>query len=638
MKKEAAAPGGKEKKPLRMITGFLCVLCSMFYVYTGFFGQFSPIMQMTPMLTIAIVLGFLHYPPRQAKKPWVRATDYLLAALAIGVGIYLVLAEKESTMAIEPPTGIRLMAAWAFIFLVVEATRRVMGYPLVCIVIVFLLYAKFGNYLGGFFHHWGFPWDRVADYTSLSTEGIYGLPVYVCSTIIIFFMIFSALLRTGGGGEFFFNFAQSLFGKFRGGAAKMAVVGSCLFGMISGSAVANVAAIGTITIPLMKKIGYSPVKAASVEALASTGGQFMPPVMGAAAFLMAEIIGVSYWQVCVAAFLPALLYYASLFFIVDFEAAKIGLKGLPADQLSSWKEELRWGWPIILPMIVLVYFMAVVQISPMRACLYAIIVLVIATFFKKKTRMGVRKLYDGLESGMRGMTEVTLACACSGIIIGIMYLTNLGVNLSSALVQLSGGNMLILLLLTAGTSIILGMGMTTSACYLILAIMAGPTLAKLGLPLMAAHLFILYFGCLSAITPPVAPASYAAAAVAEAPPISTGLRASTWGAIAYIIPFFFVYQPTLLLQGGIAQVLEAVISSLFGVIAFAASLQGYLLKEVNFPQRLLLGAGGLLLIYPGWVTDLMGVGMVAAVAIPQFYSLRKLKAALAVQGPAGNAG
>jgi len=634
MKKEALSPGAKQKNPLRKITGFLCVASSIFYIYTGFFGQFSPIMQMTPMLTIAVVLGFLHYPPRKEKKPWVRATDYLLVLLSISVGIYLVLTEKESTMAIEPPTGIRLISAWVLIFLLVEATRRVMGLPLVCIVIIFLLYAKFGNYAGGFLHHWGFPWDRIADYTSLSTEGIYGLPVYVCSTIIIFFMIFSALLRIGGGGEFFFNFAQALFGKFRGGAAKMAVVGSCLFGMISGSAVANVAAIGTITIPLMKKLGYSPVKAGSIEALASTGGQFMPPVMGAAAFLMAEIIGRTYWQVCVAAFLPALLYYASLFFIVDFEAAKIGLRGLPSDKLSSWKAELRWGWPIILPMIVLVYFMAVVQISPMRACLYALIVLVVVTFFSKRTRLGVRKLYEGLESGMRGMTEVTLACACSGIIIGIMYLTNLGVNLSSALVDLSRGNMLILMLLTAGTSIILGMGMTTSACYLILAILAGPTLAKLGLPLMAAHLFILYFGCLSAITPPVAPASYAAAAVAEAPPIPTGYRASTWGAIAYIVPFFFVYQPTLLLQGGIGEVLEAVITSLAGVIAFAASLQGYLLKEANIPQRLLLGAGGLLLIYPGWVTDLIGAGMVAAVALPQFYFLQKSKAALAFQGTA----
>lgn len=631
MKKEALASGAKGKNPLRKITGFLCVASSIFYMYTGFFGQFSPFAQMTPLLTTALVLGFVNYPPRKSEKFWVRFTDYALAILSAAVGIYLVLTEKESTMALAPPSGLRLAAAWALIFFVIEATRRVMGWPLVIIVLFFLVYAKFGNFLPGILHHWGFGLDRIADYTSLSTEGIYGLPIYVCSTIIIFFMIFSALLRLGGGGEFFFNFAQGLLGKFRGGAAKMAVVGSCLFGMISGSAVANVASIGTITIPLMKKIGYSREKAGAIEALASTGGQFMPPVMGAAAFLMAEIIGRSYWDVCVAAFLPALLYYTSLFFVIDFEAAKIGLKGLPPEMLSSWKGELRWGWPLLLPMGILVYFLGIVQISAMRACLYGIIALIITSLLHQKTRLGMRKLYEGLESGTRGMTEVTLACACAGIIIGIMYLTNLGVNLSSALVELSHGRMLILLLLTAGTSLILGMGMTTSACYLILAIMAGPTLAKLGLNLMAAHLFIFYFGCLSAITPPVAPASYAAAALAESSPIATGVLASRWGAIAYIAPFFFVYQPALILTGGIVEVLQAIVTSVVGVIAFAAMLQGYILTKAGVVQRIMLGVGGLCLIYPGWRTDLLGALLVGMVLIKQFLSWRNIRSALAFQ-------
>jgi TRAP transporter 4TM/12TM fusion protein len=580
---------------------------------------------MTPILMIALVLSFANYPLLKSGKRLVRSIDYALALLSVGLCIYLVFTEKESTMALAPPTGLRLFAAWALIILILEATRRVMGWQLVGITLGFLLYAKLGNYIPGLFHHWGFDWSRIADYTSLSSEGIFGLPLYVCATIIVFFLIFAALLRIGGGGEFFINISQALVGKFRGGPAKMSVVASSLFGMMSGSAVANVATIGTITIPLMTKAGYPPHKAASVESLASTGGQFMPPVMGAAAFLMAEIIGRTYWEVCLAAFLPAFLYYISLFFIVDFEAAKIGLKGLPPEMIPSGKAELRKGWFLIIPLVVLLYFLGVVQISAMRACLYALIVLAIVSSFSERTRLGARKLYEGLESGMRGMTEVTLACACGGMMIASMYLTNFGVTLSSALVAMSGGDILILLLLTAATSLMLGLGLTTSACYLLLAITVGPTLVKMGVPLMGAHLFILYFGCLSTITPPVATASYAAAAIAGTDPMKTGWVATGWATIAYIMPFFFVYQPALMLQGAITEVLTSMILSIIGVIAFAGMIQGYLLKEAGMAQRLLLGIAGLLLIYRGWITTCSGIIVVVGIVIWQFHSLHKQK-------------
>ena len=633
MTDEAAGQEFTRKRFLKIITGILCVAGSSFYLYTGFFGQFSPVLQMTPLLVIALVLGFLNYPLKGSSESWFRLTDYTLAILSVGVGIYLVVTEKESTMALAPPTGLRLIAAWVLIFLLLEATRRVMGWSLVIITIGFLIYPRYGNYIPGIFHHWGFDWSRIADYTSLSSEGIFGLPIYVCATIIVFFLIFAALLRIGGGGEFFINLSQALVGRFRGGSAKMAVVASTFFGMMSGSAVANVATVGTITIPLMTKAGYPPHKAASVEALASTGGQFMPPVMGAAAFLMAEIIGRTYWEVCVAAFLPAFLYYISLFFIVDFEAAKIGLKGLPPEMIPSWKTEFRRGWFLILPLVVLLYFLGVVQISAMRACLYALIALVIVSAFNVRTRIGARKIYEALESGMRGMTEVTLACACGGIMIGSMYLTNFGVSLSSALVAMSSGNMLILLILTAITSLILGLGLTTSACYLLLAIMVGPTLVKMGMPLMGAHLFILYFGCLSTITPPVATAAYAAAAIAGTDPMRTGWIATFWATIAYVMPFFFVYQPALLLQGNIIEMVSAMTFSTLGVMAFAATIQGYLLRELKTAQRLLLGIGGLLMVYPGWKTTLPGILIVAAVVLWQYRSLRQFKMALATREP-----
>ena len=456
--------GPRQKKVIGLILGVLLAGGSVYYLCTGFFGQISSLTQMMPLLGIAMVLAFINYPPKKSATLRVRLVDYTLAAISVGICVYLVLTERESAMAIAPPTGFKLAAAWVLIFLLLEATRRVMGWPLVGIVLVFLVYAKFGSYLPGILHHWGFDWSRIADYISLSPEGIFSLPIYVCSTIIIFFMIFAAFLRVGGGGDFIVNLSRSILGKYRGGPAKMAVIASSFFGTISGSAVANVATTGTITIPLMKNIGYEAKKAGSIESLASTGGQFMPPIMGAAAFLMAEIIGCGYWAVVVAAFLPAVLYYISLFVIVDFEAAKSGLRGLPKEQIPPWKPLLAQGWFFIIPLIVLIYFLGVAHISAMRACLYALISLVVVAAFSRRTRLGLSKLYEGLRSGMASMTEVTLACACAGIIIGIMYLTNLGINLSAALVTISHGNVVLLLVLAAVTSLILGLGMTTSAC------------------------------------------------------------------------------------------------------------------------------------------------------------------------------
>jgi len=615
------------KRFSKVATGILCATGSLFYLYTGLFGQFSSVLQMMPIITIAVVLGLINHPLSKSKRLWVSLIDYLLIGLALGVGVFLVATEKESTMAIAPPTGLKLIAAWVLIFFVLEATRRVMGLQLVLFTGAFLLYAKFGNYIPGVFHHWGFEWSRVADYTSLSTEGIFGAPVYVCATIIIYFLIFSAYLRIAGGGEFFIKVSQSFVGRFRGGSAKVAVIASTFFGMISGSAVANVSAVGTITIPMMMRAGYPPTKAASVEALASTGGQFMPPVMGAAAFLMAEVIGRPYWEVCVAAFLPALLYYLSLFIVVDFEAAKMGLKGVDRKMISPWMTELKNGWFFLIPLVVLLYFLGAVQLSAMRASIYATGSLFIVTFFNKRSRLGPRKLYEGLEVGMRGMTEVTLACACGGIMVGTMYLTNFGVGLSSALVTLSHGNVFILLVLTAVASLLLGLGLTTSACYLLLAIIVAPTLVKMGIPLMAAHLFILYYGCLSTITPPVATASYAAACLAGTDPMKTGWIATFWATIAYIMPFFFIYHPAMILHGETAEVVVSVILSIFGVAAFACMIEGYCLARLNIAQRLIMGICGIAMIFPQMVISLGGLVTGIVVLLWQIISMRRLKVA-----------
>lgn len=604
--------------------GIICVLASVFYMYVGFYGQISQLTQMVPLLTIAIVMGFKIHPLMKSKKLWSLLIDYLLIGLAIWDGIYLIATEKMSAMAIAPPTGLRLYAAYVLIFLVLEATRRVMGIQLVLFVCTALLYAKFGNYVTGIFHHWGFEWSRIADYTSLSTEGIFGAPIYVCATIIVYFLIFSAFLRIAGGSDFFINVSQSFVGKFRGGTAKIAVIASTFFGMISGSAVANVSSVGAITIPMMIKAGYKPIKAASVEALASTGGQFMPPVMGAAAFLMADIIGRAYWDVCVAAFIPAFLYYISLFLIVDFEAAKMDLKGIDPKLISPWATELRKGWFFLFPLVILFVFLGWIQVSAMRASLYAIVSLVIVSFFTKKTRMGAMKIYEGLEAGMRGMTEVTLACACGGIMIGMMYLTNFGVGLSTALVTISKGNSFVLLVLTALTSLALGIGLTTSACYLLLAIMVAPTMVKMGIPVMAAHLFILYYGCLSTITPPVATASYAAASLAGTKPIKTGWNAFAWGAVAYILPFFFIYHPLLVLHNGsIVDIIIAVMICAFGVAAIAGAIQGHCLTKINIPIRIIFGISGIVMFFPNIVYAVSGLTIFIGISLWQRFLVQR---------------
>ena len=401
---------------------------------------------------------------------------------------------------------------------------------------------------------------------------------------------------------------------------------SSLFGTISGSAVANVMVDGWLTIPLMKRIGFKPHVAAAIEAVSSTGGQIMPPVMGAAAFVMAEMLGIPYIKVCVAAAIPALLYYIALYFMIDFEALKLKLKGLPQDELPNARKVFASGFIYLIPIAVLLYFMTVQMYTPLRSAVYAMIATVLVSFFKRATRMGPVKILKPLEKGAKSSLEVALACACAGIIVGVFNLTGLGMSFSSMLIDVSRGHLLALLFLTMVSSLILGMGLPTTACYIILAVLVAPAMVQMGVLPIAAHMFVFYFGCISAVTPPVALAAYAGAGLANAPPAKTGYAASKLAMAGFILPYMFVYGPELLMIGKMSDIILATATSILGVFLLAASIQGYLIRQANFLERVVLFAAALLLIKPGLYTDLLGLaGFLLVLGIQILRGRRSLK-------------
>ncbi len=606
------------KGKLSTLIKILAVAMSLFHLYTAEFGVLEAMQQRSVHLLFALVLIFLVACTRGNPSRFKVFLNLLLVGLTLLSVGYIFLKHAFFLGTITGGADLSELFLGAFtIILVLEATRQSSGMALPLISIVFLAYGYIGPYLPEAISHRGFTLERIINQLYLFHEGIFGVPLGVSSTYVILFIIFSAFLEVSGTGQFFIDFAQGLFGVVRGGPAKVSVVASGLFGTISGSAVANVMVDGWLTIPLMRKVGFRPHIAAAVEAVASTGGQLMPPVMGAAAFLIAEILGISYLDVCIAAALPAVLYYAALFVMVDIEAAKTGLQGLSRSELPSVTKTLKRGWYLLLSPVALVYFMAVVSWSPLRSAFWSIVVAIGASALRPETRLGYSKLMEGLSKGAINILQVAATCACAGIIIGIFTMTGLGSKLSSLLIYLSGGSLALLLVLTMVASLILGMGLPTLPCYLILAILVAPALVEMGVLPIAAHLFIFYFGIISAITPPVALAAYAAAGVGETDPMRTGYAAWRIGLCAFLLPFMFVYGPILLMKGSALRIILATISGLFGVTALAASVQGYLFRKTNILERIALFGAALLLIDPGLTTDMIGYALVIAVITSQ---------------------
>lgn len=615
------------KGPWGKAIAFLAIAMSLFQFYTAGFGVLPAQIQRSVHLSFVLVLIFLLYP---ARKGWSRSRmhplDVTVAALAAVVVLYLTVNYKSLMLRSGIPTTVDMVFGALAILLVLEAARRIVGLPIVLIALVFLAYAKWGNLIPGMFGHRTFSWTRIINHMYLTTEGIMGSPLGVSSTFVFLFILFGAFLHKTGLGKFFIDLALAATGHRVGGPAKVAVLASGLFGTISGSSVANTVTTGTFTIPLMKSIGYAPHFAGAVEAAASTGGQLMPPIMGAAAFIMAEFIGVPYVKIAVGALLPALLYYLAVFVMIHMEAVRLGLKGIPKDRLPQTKKVLYEGGHLLIPIAVIVY-MLLKGYTPLKAAFWSTLWTVAVAMARKNTRLSWRDILAALEDGARSALGVAAACACAGLIIGSVTLTGIGLKLANGIVMLAGGMLLPTLFFTMVASIILGMGLPTTAKYIVLASMAAPAIQKFGVPVMAAHMFIFYYGIVADLTPPVALAAYAGAGIAGAGPMKTGFTALKLAMAGFLIPYFFVYSPELLMIGdSYAALILPALTAIVGAVLLAYAGAGYWSRKLSIPERALVFFAALLLIKPGLMTDLSGLGLAILIYLWQKMGARKTAA------------
>ena len=617
--------------PIGKITSIIAIAMSMFQFYTAGFGTLLSAKQRSLHIIFAFTLGFLLYPAtKKSKKDKVSIFDFVFIGLTIIVFGYLfVFVEQIANKGTDLTTIDRIFGAIA-ILITLEVTRRVVGPELPIVSIVFLLYAKFGPYLPGLLAHRGFTVERIISQMYLALEGIMGIPLGVSATFVFMFILFGAFLDKTGVGKFFIDLAFAATGHLKSGPAMTAVVASGLMGSISGSSVANTVTTGAFTIPLMKKTGYKPYFAGAVEATASTGGQIMPPVMGAAAFIMAEFTGFSYLNIVAAAAIPAILYYFAVGTMVHLEASRLGLKGLPREELPKLGKILKAEGYLLIPLVAIIVFL-VMQYTPtlsaFAAIIISIVIAVIASLIKKDNSFGIKEIFGAFEAGAKGAVGVACACACAGMIVGVVTLTGLGLRIAELIVALARGNLLLTLFFTMIASIILGMGLPTTAKYIVLATMAVPALTKLGVNLMAAHLFILYFGVVADITPPVALAAYAGAGIAGANSMKTGVQAFKLAIAAFIVPYIFAIDPSLILVKEIVgnqivflpiiSALPMIISAVIGIVCLAGAVEGYLLDHCKIYERILLGLAALLLLKPGLYTDAFGIVALAITFITQ---------------------
>ena len=605
----------------KVIAG-VAIAMSVYHLYTGYFGAPEALWHRSVHLLFTLVLIFFLYPfVKKEGKPGLHWTDGLLILLTL-VSMGYVFFEYEYFITrypyVHPLSGLDMPLGILLTLLLIEASRRAIGPALPITAGFFLLYAYIGPYLPGLMRHGGFSTEAVIDQLYMTTEGIFGMPLGVSATYVILFIIFGTFLEKSGTGQLFMDFASAITGWTRGGPGKISCISSALFGTISGSAVANVMVDGWLTIPLMKRTGFKPPFACAVEAAASTGGQIMPPVMGAAAFVMAEFLGMPYITICLYAMIPAFLYYLSLFMSIHFEAGRMGLKGIPKEELPSLKGVLGSRGHLFVPLGVIVYMM-IAGYTPMYACIYSTVAVVILANLRKETRMGFRTLISALEESAKNTLGVAAACACAGIVIGVINLTGLGLKFTGLVLSIAGDSLIPALILTMVAGIVLGMGMPTTPAYIVQAALLIPALIKLGVLNVAAHMFVFYFSTISAITPPVAMAVYAAAGIGGAKLWATGLWAMRIAATAFIVPFMFVYGPSLLFIGPAFDIITSFISASFGVIALAAGMMGWFVKEAKPWERVVLVVAAVLLIKPGLYTDVVGYFLLAFIYIRQKY-------------------
>ncbi|WP_429648295.1 TRAP transporter permease [Aeribacillus pallidus] len=579
-------------------------------------------------LGFALSLIFLLFPARKrsGKKHKVAWYDVILSLLSIVVGLYWPIMLDQIVNRVGLLTTTDFFVGLIAVLLVLEATRRAVGLPITIIASIFLIYAYFGPYMPGFLAHRGLKLETLVKTMFYTSEGILGTPLYVSATFIFLFLLFGAFLVKTGVGQYFNDLAVALAGRRTGGPAKVAIFSSALQGTISGSSVANVVTSGSFTIPMMKRLGYRKEFAGAVEAAASTGGQLMPPIMGAAAFLMVEFIGggITYWEIAKAAAIPALLYFSGIWIMTHFEAKRIGLRGLSKEDLPGRTEVLKKIYLLIPILAVILLLMS--GMSVMRAALWSIVVTIAVSAIRKETRIGFKQMVEALVDGARTALAVAAATACAGIIVGVVTKTGLGLKLANGLVDLADEKLFLTLLFTMITAIILGMGSPTTANYVITSTIAAPAIILLGVPELAAHLFVFYFGIIADITPPVALAAFAAAGVSGGEPIRTGLNSAKLAIAAFIIPYMFVYNPALLMiDTTIPHLLWVIFTAISGMIAIGAGMIGYWYRKLMIPERLLSIAGGLMLIYPEGMTDMIGLGIFVLMIVLQFVFKRENK-------------
>lgn len=598
----------------------IAVLMSLFHLYTATFGIFTSILQRSIHLAFTMILIFSIIKSRKSEKsvsiPWY---DYVLIGLSIISTGYIIITAEEITSRfsfVTPLSTTQVIIGVFLTILLVEATRRTIGNALTIIVLLFIAYGLFGQFLPGALGHSGFSLEWMMEQLYYTTSGVFGIPLGISATFVFMFILFGKFLEKSGGGQFFIDLSIATMGKYRGGPAKTAVVSSAMLGTISGSAVANTVTTGAFTIPLMKKTGYNKDFSGAVEAVASTGGQIVPPIMGAAAFIMASYLGIPYSQVALAAIIPAILYFLCLLFQVDFRAQKLGLKGLPKIELPNTKDVLKKGYIFFAPLLIIIVLLFI-GYSPMRAGLIAIVTVIAITLLKSASRLNPRKLTSILSEGARASLETAIACAASGLIMGIISMTGIGLKFSSFIISIAGGSLLLTLIYTMIASIILGMGLPTVAAYIVQVGLTIPALIDLGVAPLAAHMFVFYYACLSAITPPVALASFAGAGIAGADPLRTSIAGMRLGISAFIVPFFFIYGPAMLLDGSVLEIIMVLITSIIGIFALAAVVENWFVMPMKWWARIILLGSSLSLIHTGFITDLIGISGIALIFIIQ---------------------
>ncbi len=608
-----------------ILISVLAVCMALFHLYTSGFGLLPIQMQGAVHLSFALSLTILLYPPSQkwGKKTSIPWYDYILAILAVIGPMYLVVNHLELTTRAGMPTDMDLAMGFLLIIVLLEATRRISNPVLSCLAIAALLYCYFGRFMPEALAHRGFSIPRIINHMYLGTEGIFGTPLEVSSTFVFMFILFGAILEKAGIGRFIIDLALALAGWSTGGPAKVAVIASGMMGTVSGSSVANTCTTGMFTIPLMKSIGYKPYFAGAVEAVASTGGQIMPPVMGAGAFIMAQFLGQSYLVVALAAVVPAFLYYTAVMIQVHLEAQRLGLKGITRENLPSAWALLKEKGFLLIPLIAIIYFL-IAGYTPLKAAFYGILTCIPLSWLNKETRLTPKKLAEAFESGARSALSVACACACVGIVVGMSTLTGLALRIAGAIIDLSGGLLLPTLLLTMCVSIFLGTGLPTTANFIVTSTMAAPALLQLGVPPIAAYMFVFYFGIAADLTPPVALAAYAGAGIARADPMRTGITAFKLALAGFIVPYIYVFNPILLfVDANPLPVILSVATALLGVFLLGTSTIGFFRTEMPWGLRAVALGGALGLLDPGHKTDLIGLGILVFIFVVQTIRMRK---------------